>query len=190
MEYRIATLPPRIQLSNSIYKIWSDITLLIRGYIFNALFNIGGQTSKDAINANLERTAQELRDFLLQYYSDDIADQMKSDFLNYIDHLKRLIQAYADGDEYAIAQNRNDLYFLANKYSQNYAVINQYFNRDAIQALYYALLNLVENQIISLQNQDFARDIEEYRQFVNIGFQLADEFTYGMLRQFYPGYKQ
>ncbi len=190
MEHRIAALPPRIQLSNSIHRTWVDIDLLIRGYIVTTLFNIGGQASKDAINANLERIAEELRNLLVQYYNDDIADLMKADFLNFIDHIKQLIEAYANRDEYAVIRNRSELYSLANTYAQNYAVANRYLNRAAIQKLFYELINSVENQIISIQNQDFERDIEEYKAFVDIGFQLADEFAYGILRQFYPGYTQ
>ena len=190
MEYRIAAFHPQIQLSNSIHKFWMDFITLIRDYVITTLFKFGGQESKDAINANLERIAEELRNSLIQSYGDDVADQMKEDFLKLAYYFTQMIEAYAKGDEYAVIQNRNNLYFLANAYAQNYALINRYLNRTAMQTLFYALINSLENQIISLINQDYLRDIEEYKSFVYSGFQLADEFTYGMLRQFYPGYTQ
>ena len=178
-------LPPQVQLSNTIRKIWVDMNRLIRGYIVSVVFNVGGQASKDAINAALERVSQELRSLIIQYYSDDIGNQVQTDFYNFIYHLEQMIEAYSVKDEKAVTQHRNSLYFFANIYAQSYAVINNYLNRATIKALFYELINSVENQIISALDQDFVRDIEEYEAFMNIAYRLADEFTFGFLRQFF-----
>lgn len=178
-------LPPQVRLSNTIIKIWVDINRLIRGYIVSAIFNVGGQASKDAINADLERVAQELRNLIIQYYSDDIGNQVQADFFNYIYHLEQMIEAYSNNDEKAVSQHRNHLFFFANIYAQSYAVINNYLSRATIETLFYRLVNSVEKQIISAIDQDFVRDIEEYEAFMTIAYRLADEFTYGMLRQFF-----
>ncbi len=186
MEHRGA-LPPRVQLSNIIHEIFIEINRLVRGYISTTLFKIGDQSSKAAISANLEKIAQALRNLFIQYYSDEIGNQLKADFLDFIDRIKQLIEAYANRDENAVIRIRNELYFLANTYARNYAVINRYFNKETLQSLFYAYINSVENQVVSILNQDYAKDIEEYGVMNDIGYRLADEITYGLLRQFYSG---
>ncbi len=190
MERRRIALPPRVQLSNVIHEIFIEINRLIRAYINTTLYNIGDQNRKLAISANLEKIAQELRDFLIQYYSDEIADHIKADFLAFIDHIKQLIEAYATGDENAVIKTRNELYYLANINARNYAEINRDLNREALQSMLYAFIYSVENQIVGILNQDYAKDIEQYENFNDITYGLADEITYGILRQFYSGETQ
>jgi len=182
-------LPPQVQFSNSIRRIWVDIIRLIRVYITRTLFNVGVQESKDAVNVRIERTASELRNLLLQYYGEDISNQVYRNFLDFIYDLEQLIEAYANMDEEAVVQHRNDLFFLANNFAQSYAVINTYYNRAVIQELFYEFINSVENQVISIMKNDYTRDLEEYDRFMNIAYRLADEFIYGILRQFFytPG---
>ncbi len=105
-------LPPQVQFSNSIRRIWVDIIRLIRVYITRTLFNVGVQESKDAVNVRIERTASELRNLLLQYYGEDISNQVQANLLDFIYHLEELIEAYANMDEEAVVQHRNDLFFL------------------------------------------------------------------------------
>jgi hypothetical protein len=184
MEHRGA-LPPRVQLSNIIHEIFIEINRLVRGYLSTTLFNIGDQQSKAAISANMENIAQKLREVFNQYDSDYISDRVKADFLNFMDHIEQLVDAYANRDENSVIRIRNELYYLANIFARNLSVISRYFSREALQTLLYGYINSIENQIVSILNQDYAKDIEEYGVMNEIGYRLADEITYGILRQFY-----
>jgi hypothetical protein len=185
MEQLVRFLPPQVQLSNAIRRIWVDVNRLTRIYITRTLFNVGAQESKDAVNEGFSRIANELRNQLMQYYGEDIANQVQADFLDYVYHLEQLIDAYANRDEQAVALHRSHLYFLTDKFAQNYAVINNYYDRDVIQALFHEIIYLIENQIVSIMNQDYVRDLEEYDKFMEITYRLADEFVYGILRQYF-----
>ncbi len=178
-------LPPRVQISNAIREFLVDVNRLTRIYITRTLFRKGEQPSKEAVNARFARAAAELRDLLVQYYGEDISNQIQSDFETYIYYIEQLIDAYATNDETAIVQNRNTLYYLANRFAQTYALANNFLDRDVIQALFYQLIDLVENQIVSIKNEDYARDLEEYDTFMDVSYRLADEFTYGLLRQYF-----
>ncbi|MEL7602793.1 MAG: hypothetical protein AAGU77_06510 [Bacillota bacterium] len=185
MEQTVRFLPPQVQLSNAIRRFWVDVNRLIRIYITRTIFNVGVQESKDGVNESFRRIANGLRNLLAQYYGEDVANQVQADFLDYIYHLQQMIEAYADGDEQAIARHRNDLYFLTNRFAQSYAVINNYYDRAVIQALFHELIHLVENQVVSIMNEDYVRDLEEYEKFMDVTYRLADEFVYGILRQFF-----
>ena len=182
-------LPPQVELSNSVREIWVDMIRLIRVYITRTLFNVGVQESKDAVDLRLRRTATELRNLLIPYYGEDAGNQVQANFLEFIYHLEQLIEAYANMDPDAIAQHRAHLQFLASNFSQSYAIINSYYNRTVVQQLFYEFINSVENQVISIMNNDYTADLEEYDRFMSIAYRLADEFIYGILRQsFYsPG---
>ena len=186
MEHR-GVLPPKVELSNIIHEIFIEINRSVRGYLSTALFKIGDQNSKAAISANFENIAQKLQEVFNQYDSDYIGDRVKADFLNFMDHIEQLIEAYANRDENAVIRIRNELYYLANIFARNLALINRYLNRESLQALFYAYITSIENQIVDILNQDYEKDIEEYGKFNDIAYGLANEFTYGILRQFYSG---
>jgi hypothetical protein len=185
MEQPVRFLPPQVRLSNAIRRIWVDVNRLIRIYITRTIFNVGVRESTGAVNESFKRIADELRNLLVQYYGEDIANQVQADFLDYIYHMEQMIDAYANKDEQAVALHRSHLYFLTDKFAQSYAVMNNYYDKDVILALFHELIYLIENQIMSIMNQDYARDLEEYDKFMNITYRLADEFVYGILRQFF-----
>lgn len=182
-------LPPQVQLSNSVRELWVDMVRLIRAYITSTLFNVGVQESKDAVDLRLKRTAAQLRELVIQYYGEDVGNQVQENFLNFIYHIERLIDAYGNMDQAAIVQHRMNLQYLANNFSQGYAIINRYYNRAVVQQLLNEFVNSVENQVISIMYNDYSADLEEYDRLMNIAYRLADEFIYGILRQsFYsPG---
>ncbi len=182
-------LPPQVQLSNSVREIWVDMIRLIRVYITRTLFNVGVQESKDAVDLRLKKTAAQLRELLIPYYGEDVGNQVQVNFLDFIYQLERLIDAYGNNDQDAIAQHRMNLQYLANNFSQSYAIINSYYNRAVVQQLFYEFINSVENQVISIIYNDYSADLKEYDRFMNVAYRLADEFIYGILRQsFYsPG---
>lgn len=185
MEVPARFLPPQVQISNAIRKFLVDINRLTRIYIARTLLNVGVQPTKDAVNERFRSTVAEFRNLLLEYYGEDISNQVQNDSLTFINHFEQMVDAYAKRDENAIEQSRNALYFLANQYAQRYALINNYFDRNVILALFYEWINLAENQIVSLLNKDYARELKEYDEFMNVTYRMSDEFIYGMLRQFF-----
>ena len=174
----------QVQISNSIRRFWVDMIRLFRLYITRTLLNLGTPHIKDSISMRLNRAVDELQVLLLQYYGEDIANQVHADFLEFIYHLQKMIEAYASRDENAIVKQRNTLFLLANKYAQSFALMNNYYDKNTIQELYYAFISSVENQVVSIMNEDYERDLDEYEKFMDVGLRLADEFAYGMLRQF------
>ena len=178
-------LPPQVELSNSVRQMWVDMVRLIRVYITRTLFNVGVHESKDAVDLHLKRTAAELRDLLIPYYGEDVGNQVQENFLDFIYQLEQLIDSYGNKDQHAIVQHRKNLQFLANNFSQSYAIINSYYNRAVVQELFYEFIDSVEKQVISIMNNDYSADLEEYDRFMSIAYRLADEFIYGILRQSY-----
>ena len=185
MEIPARFLPPQVQISNEIRKFLVDIDRLARVYIARTLLNVGVQPTKDAVNERFRSAVAEFGNLMLQYYGEDIANQVQKDALTFINHFEQMVDAYANRDEKAVEQSRNALYFLANKYAQSYALVNNFFQKDVILPLFYEWINLAENQIVSILNKDYARELKEYDEFMDVTYRLADEFIYGMLRQFF-----
>lgn len=185
MEVSDRFLPPQVQLANAIREFLVDVNRLTRVYVARTLLNVGVRPTKAAVNTRLQNAAAKFRNLLVKYYGEDIANQIQTDFMTFINYFEQMVDAYAIHDQDAVAQYSNALYYLADKDAQSYALINNYFDKDVIRTLLYDWIALAQNQIVSIMEGNHERELEEYDQFMDITYRLADEFIYGTLRQFF-----
>lgn len=177
----IRFLPGQVELSNTIRKLWVDNNRWIRALIISIVFNL---RNREAIEVRLEKIADAFAGLFTQYYGQNIGDRVRENYLRYIQNLEMMIEAYRDNNLEGVAQQRQVIYGIADELAQEYSQINRYWDMATMQILLHELLDATESQIMSITSGDFAKDIEECDRFMEQAYRLADELTYGMLRQF------
>ena len=177
-------LPGQVELSNMIRRLWVDNNRCVRTLISRILFDIGGQEGKEAVEIRLAQIASDFGNLFAQYYGEEVGHDIRVNYLRYIDALESLIEAYRDNDLAAATMYRRILYGIADELAREYSQINKYWDMPTLQILLYELINDTEDQIISILAGDYVKDIEEYDAFMEQAYRIADELTYGMLKQF------
>lgn len=177
-------LPGQVELSNTIRELWVDNNRWIRALISRILFNIGGQEGREAVEIRLAQIGNDFGNLFAQYYGEEVGQNVRANYLRYIDALGLLIEAYRDNDLAAATAQRQILYEIADELARELSRINRYWDMPTLQILLYEMINDTENQIISILAGDYVKDIEQYDSFMEQAYRISDEVTYGMLRQF------
>lgn len=175
-------LPSQVELSNTIRRLWVDSNRWIRAFIISIIFNLG---NREAIEARLGQIADAFAGLFTQYYSQQVGDRVRENYLRYVQNLELMTEAYRDNNLEAVAEQRKVLYGIADELAQEYSRINRYWDMATMQILLHELVDATERQIMSITAGDFVSDIEANDKFMEQAYRLADELTYGMLRQFW-----
>lgn len=171
----------QVALSNSVRRLWVNHNIWLRALMFSIIYGIG---DREAVEERLRQNADEFTTLFAQFYGQDTGNRIRENYLRHVQNVARLIEAYRDNDVSAITDARTDLYQTGDALAQIYSEINRFWDRATLQAYIDELINLTENQIARIVNGDFSQSIQEYDQFMEQGYRLSDELTFGMLKQF------
>ena len=171
----------QVALSNTIRKLWVDNNQWTRALIHNVMLDQSGQ---DELVKRVEQNAQDFATIYEQFYGKDSADQIKRLINNDLEGTLRLIRAYKDDDPQAIRSAREALYANANELARFLAGINRYWDMATLQTMLYEIVNLREYETMLIRDKEFAKSIQQHDELMDQGYRLADEITYGILKQF------
>ncbi len=143
-------LPGQVELSNTIRELWVDNNRWIRTLISRILFDIGGQEGREAVEIRLAQIGNDFGNLFAQYYGEEVGQNVRANYLRYIDELELLIEAYRDNDLAAATTQRQILYEIADELARELSRINRYWDMPTLQILLYEMINDTENQIISI----------------------------------------
>lgn len=177
-------LPAQVELSNTIRRIVMDHNRWVRTLISRIIFNIGGQSGRKAAEDRLEQISGKFADFFAEYYGEDFGKKVQENYRSYIQHIELMIEAYRDNNPDAAAEQRSILYGIADEFANLASHINRYWDFATMQIIIRELVNTTEEQILSIVYGDYMQDAEKYDNFMDQAYRLADELTYGILRQF------
>lgn len=180
----IRYLPAQVELSNTIRRILIDHTRWVRTLVSRIIFHIGGQAGRKAVEERLEQISGRLADLFAEYYGEEFGNKVQETYHNYINHVTQMIEAYRDNNLVSAAEHRRILYGIADEFAQLATHINRYWDFATMQIVIRDLVNTTEAQILSIISADFEQDAEAYDNFMDQAYRLADELTYGILRQF------
>lgn len=171
----------QVALSNSIRRLWVDNTQWTRALISSILY---GQEDQDELISRLRQNADDFATIFAQFYRQQSADELKKLINNDLDGTIRLIQAYRANDAEAICRAREYLYRNANDIALHLSQINRYWDMATLQAMLYEIINLMEYETLLIRDEAFQESIQQHDELMNQAYQLSDELTYGILRQF------
>lgn len=170
----------QIAVSNNIRRLWVDNTQWIRALVYSVFYNIGNQ---DAILARLNKLANDFGTLFAQYYGEDTGNKVRENYMQYVQEVYSMILAYREDNKALISDERQALYDTADELAAIYARINRYWDEPTMQILLYALVNATENKIQSVDSGDYVREIAAHDEFIEQSYNLADELTYGIIKQ-------
>lgn len=178
-------LPSRnVELSNTIRRGWVNTAGWLRNYILSSLYRI---QERDAIVSRLYQSIEEVGAFYTQYYGEAVGDRVKALYENYFKGTAAAIEAYSARDMKAFEKARANLYESADEFAALLSSVNRYLDYTTLQAMFYALVESTENQIIGTATGDYEKEVAAFEQYVQQIYNIADELTYGMIRQMTAG---
>jgi len=158
-----------------------DITQWLKSLIYSEILNLG---NLEAIKKRLTQTSDEADLFYTLYYGPEVGYSVKLIYQSYYDHVQAMVDAYKENDMTLINQQRNLLYKDADELAKLLSRINRYWDEATLQALLYVFVEYTEKQIENIVKGNYEDEITSYDQYVDQAFTIADELTYGMIRQF------
>ncbi len=174
-------LPNDVELSNTIRKYLVDTARWLRNAILSDVLGLG---NRDTIVQRLYQSADQLGIFFAQYYGDQIGNEVREIYQSYYRHIQSMIQAYLAGNTEAIEQLRADMYEDADNFAAILSRVNRYLDYATLQALLYVLVDSAENQIAGIVEGDYDKEVAAYDQYIEQIYNISDEITYGIIRQF------
>lgn len=176
-------LPAQVELNNKIRKLLMKTNRWTRVMISRILYNINSD-SQAIVQQRFNTISKELADLFTQYYGKETASQIQELFARYIQAVAAMAHDYRENDPQAATEQRAILYTVADDIAHKASSINRYWDFAIVQTILRELSNTIEDQMISMMTGDFAHDADKYDSFMDQAERLADELTYGMLKQF------
>ena len=174
-------LPSDIELANSVQRRWMDLARWLRYFIYSEILGLG---NREAAESRLTQIANDVGSFYARYYGPEIGTSAQAIYQNYFFHVKDMIEAYKNNDMALIEQQRYSMYKDAYDFSKLLSGVNRYWDEATLQALLYVLVDNTEKQIEYIINRNYEDEIVAYDQYVEQIYRIADEITYGLIRQF------
>lgn len=168
-------------LSNTMRRIWVDYATWTTALINAILFEAGDQI---AIRERIHNSSDELVSLFSQFYGTEEAGKMRYLLRKYGETLSFLIKAYDRKDAVAITTLRQQMYSLADDFSQLLSQMNPNLDRTTLQVMLYEMINSTENEISRTLAREYDKNIAAYDDLLDQIYRLADELTYGLQRQF------
>lgn len=171
----------QVALSNATRRLWVDNNQWTRALIQSILYDQGNQ---EELLDRIRENAEDFATLFGQFYGEESGRQIGKYISNDLDGMLRLIEAYKADDTQAIRSAREYLYSNASELSRYLARINRYLDMATLEVMLHERLNLAEYEIILLRDQEFAQSIDQHDELMTQGYKLADELSYGILKQF------
>lgn len=173
-------LPSDVELSNTIRRRWMDLAVWLRSFIYSKMLNLNNQ---QAVRNRLNKISDEADLFYTQYYGPDIGFSVKSIYQNYFDHVQEMIESFK-GNTVSTEQHLQSMYKTADDLAELLSKVNRYWDKETVRTLLYVLVDKTERQIEDIVKGRYDDEVASYDEYIDQTYRIADEFTYGMLKQF------
>lgn len=168
-------------LSSALRRVWVDYISWMTALIYTILF---GTHDQAAIEARLRQNAKEYADIFAQFYGEDAGVRLRELFEQFQAEMAALILAYKENDISDINDHRQAIYALGDDLARVLSQLNPYWDEATLQIGLFEIVNQFEDEIAHIGRQEFEQSIEAYDRLLDQAYQIADELTYGLQRQF------
>jgi hypothetical protein len=139
----------------------------------------------DPTTQRLLRNSTDFETAFRSFYSDSIAHQFGSLIKDHLVIAAQLVKAAKAGDNKTASDaekrwyaNADEIVYFLNQINPNWSVEN-------MRRLWYEHLALTKAEAVARLTKDYAKDIIIFDQIEQEALMMADEFTNGIIRQFY-----
>ncbi len=176
-------LPAQVELNNRIRAILMNHNRWVRVLIGRILYNINSN-AQSVVQERLNTISNELTSLFTQYYGAETAKRVQELYTRYTQAVAALAHEYQENDMEGATEQRAILYGVADDIAHLAVNINRFWDFAIMQTILRELVNTTEDQITSIMTGNFIEDADQYDSFMDQAARLADEMTYGMLKQF------
>ncbi|MEM1483806.1 acetylglutamate kinase [Oscillospiraceae bacterium PP1C4] len=171
----------QIQLMNTFRKLWEQHVMWTRSFIISTAADLGDLALvTERLLRNPIDFANELKPFYGAQKAAKFEELLKEHFLI----AAQLVTAAKAGDSKAVNEQRVKWYANADQIAAFLAEINPYWNQKMWQAMLYDHLKMTENEAVSRLTGQYAADIAQYDSIENQALKMADNMSYGIIKQF------
>jgi hypothetical protein len=171
----------QLALHNAWRALWKQHVFWTRMTIISAAHDL---PDLPQVSARLLRNAPDMGALMRRYYGDSIAagftELIRQHLLIAID----LVSAAKKGDTAAAAAAEKAWYANADDIAVFLSSINPYWPQQQVRDMFYTHLALTKAEAVAILSGEHQKSIEIYDQIERQIRDMADMFTYGMVRQF------
>lgn len=159
-------------------KLWFKIAVWVRIYIRAAIYNT---PNKEAVTDYLLEIPNEAYSIFTRYYSSKEADTIKELLTAFIEAIMETIEAMRYGNEVLINSKISKLYQSANKMSSYLASINEYWDEEEWQNLFYKYISIKIDEVNAVINDDYEEEIRLYNMVEDVNYSMAEYMAEGII---------
>lgn len=169
----------QVEFAFALRRLLTDYARWTRELIL--LSKMGSDT--EAVQQRLGRSAEDLAGLIRQLYGERNAAQFEG-ILNIQNALiLELINAIKANDTQRISNLNTQWYALADSAADFLSSLNRNFDRNLLQATFYDLIYMTENEAMQILTGNYAESIQQSDQIIDRIMAMAEDITFAVMRQ-------
>lgn len=171
----------QVDLMKELRMLWEQHVHWTRSFIISTAADLG---DLDPVTKRLLRNPGDFARVLARFYGGTIANEFKDLFTQHLLIAADLVNAAKKGDTDAADAARRKWYANADDLSAFLGQINPYWSVARWKEMFYSHLQMTEKEAILRLEGSYAEDIQIYDRIEAEALSMADEMSFGMIRQF------
>lgn len=144
-----------------------------------------GLADEEQVTRRLLRNPTDIAKVFQSFYGEEVANSLNNLITAHLVIAAQLVKAAKAGNTPAVASIDARWYANADEIATLLSSINPYWSREQMTRMWHRHLDLVKAQAVARLNKEYASDIALYDEGEQLLLQMADEFTEGIVRQFF-----
>lgn len=179
--YRCMFSQEEVNLINLMRLLWTQHIYWTRLTIISIAHDL---PDLDPTIQRLLRNATDFEMAFKPFYGDSIAHQFGMLIKEHLVIAAELVKAAKAGDKQKAADAEKRWYANADQIVYFLNQINPYWTVERMRSLWYEHLALTKAEAVARLSKEYAKDIAIFDQIEKEALMMADDFAYGIIRQF------
>jgi hypothetical protein len=171
----------QLQLSNTIRRLWIEHVLWTRFFIVSAVSNL---RDLPFVTQRLLQNPVDFAKVLQPFYGRETAKQFERLLTEHLLIAAELVNALIAGKKGRVEELRKKWFVNAKEIAAFLACINPFWSERTWRELLFDHLRMTENEAVLYFNRQFEKSIKEYDAIQAEALEMAEEMTFGIIRQF------
>ncbi|OQB13859.1 MAG: hypothetical protein BWY15_01487 [Firmicutes bacterium ADurb.Bin193] len=171
----------RIELINTLRKLWSEHTMWTRSFIISTAADLG---DLQYVTQRLLRNPKDFAAVLRGYYGFDKANRFEQLLTEHLTIAAGFVNEAKAGDTPAANESRKNWYRNADEIAEFLASINPFWSRRMWQAMLHEHLKITEEEAVLRLTGQYSADVALYDEIEAQGLEMADFMAEGIINQF------
>ncbi len=178
--HRTGISPEYVMLQNRQRTLWEQHVMYTRMVIMT----IADSLSDDAeVTKRILQNPQDFANLYRKYYGDNVARHIAELWTEHLVIAKEMFQSLKKGKSEAAAEAEKRWYENARDIAEYYSTFNPFYNRDMLEKMMFAHLDIVKKEFDARLAKRYTDDIAAYDEGERQALGMADFFSQGIAKQ-------